>query len=181
MDDIERKMLESGWTPELLAMVKRPPEMTPTDLMFLNRAKEALQQAGYSALDFLAANPHLSTPKLAQRLNRGASALGLVIAIYDEAVRKNVVRETAKDLLIRTIHEEFPEGWSSGGNVGPAVKLGSWDYKIGRYILDSPFGCYAASIAKHLAIDHPPSEGWKPEWDKDPLIEELFDRYWPVK
>ena len=103
------------------------------------------------------------------------------MAIYAESVQNQVVRQTAKDLLIRAIYEHFPEGWTSSGDIGPAVKLGSWDYEIGNYVQDSSIAHFAKGIMKHLAIDYPPPEGWKPHLQNDPLIDELFDRYWPMQ
>lgn len=115
------------------------------------------------------------------RLNRGVSAIGLVMAIYEEASIKGVVRQTAKDLLIRKIHERFPEGWSSQGDVHPLVKIGRWDSEVSNYGHDSKIAHFASCIMRNLTIDHPPPEGWKPEPRNDPLIDELFDRYWPVE
>lgn len=157
----------------------RTPAMKAVDEMFLARARNALNDAGFSALEFLSTNPGLSKVELAKLLNRGASAIGLIMAIYEEAVQGDAVRETAKDLLLRQIRYEFPDGWSSAGNVHPAIKVGSWRRMIKSYVPDPQCGRFASDIIRHLAIDHPPPEGWKPESQEDPLIEELFDRYWP--
>jgi hypothetical protein len=184
MDEKTREeMLKHGWTPEMLDHIEklRAAGPGPVDLMFLEGAKKALRLAGYGALEFIKSHPGLSTIELAKELNRGASALGLIMAIYEEALRAGTLRNAAKELLIRKIRQEFPEGWLSGGTVGAGVKLGSWDYEIGKYIQDPNTGQYATAIIRHLTIDDPPTDGWKPQAPKDPLIEELFDRYWPVR
>lgn len=157
----------------------RTPAMAAVDNMFLSCAQNALREAGCSALEFLSANPGLSKLELAKLLNRGASAIGLTMAIYTEAVQKGVVRKTAQDMLLREIVAEFPDGWASTGNVHPAIKIGTWDRTIRSYVPHASMGKYAYDIIQHLAIDHPPPEGWKPELPNDPLIDELFDRYWP--
>jgi hypothetical protein len=159
---------------------KRTAAMEARDRMCLEGAQKALEGAGCGALEFLAANPGVSKIELAKRLNRGASALGLTMAIYDEAAKKGVVRETAKDLLIRRICQRFPNGWSTGDEVGPGVKVGTWRYEIKKYVHNAKLGDYAAKIVRHLTVDHPPPSGWKPLPQHDPLIDELFDRYWPV-
>jgi hypothetical protein len=181
MNEKDRKVLESlGWTPELLRIAAAANENDSVDRMFLDRARAALAAAGVSALEFLTANPGVSKIELAERLNRGVSAIGLIMAIYDEAAENGIVRDTAKDLLIRRIHAEFPQGWSSCGNVHPAVKLSSWDAEAAKYGRDPRIAGYVDAIVRELAIHHPPADGWKPNLQTDSLIDELFDRFWPA-
>jgi len=158
----------------------RTAAMEAVDRMFLDRARSALAAAGCAALHFLARNPGASIIELAKRLGRRASAIGLIMAIYEEAAQQGVVRRTAADLLAREIREKFPDGWSSQGTVHPLVKIGSWEDDIRAYVHDPAICGYAKSIMRHLAIDHPPPEGWKPQPQNEPLIDDLFDRYWPV-
>ena len=55
IDEEERNMLEkAGWPPEILALLKRTPEIDAVDQMFIDRARAALASAGCRALDFLA-------------------------------------------------------------------------------------------------------------------------------
>ena len=150
------------------------------DRALLSGAQRALAEAGCTALEFLAANPALSNIELAKQLNRGTTAIGLVMAIYDEAARRGIVRDTAKDMLIREICGAFPHGWPGLSLVSPLVKIGSWDSEVNRYGRDPRIDDYAGQIIRHLAIEHPPPRYWKPELKNDPLIDDLFDRYWPV-
>ena len=167
---------------ELIApFLKKTPEKEAVERMFLDRAKSALEDAGYSAFEFLVASPGLSMIELAKRLNRGASALGLIMATYQEACQKGVVREAARDLLVREILEEYPEGWTSEKKIGAGIKLGSWRFEVKKYVKDQTIGTYATEIVRHLSVDHPPPDGWKPDPQDDPLINELFDRYWPIE
>ena len=103
-----------------------------------------------------------------------------MMAVYEEALRNGVVRHAAKDLLVRTIRREFPEGWSSGGNVGAGVKLGSWRYEIKKYVRDAKMGDYASRIIRQLTIDNPPPEGWMAQSQNDSFIDDLFNLYWAV-
>ena len=161
----------------MLDALKRMPEHATVDAMFRDRTHKALSAAGYSALEALAANPRISIIELAKRINRGASAIGLTMAVYHEAIGKDAVRQIAKQLLIRELLEEFPTGWSVDGNVHPLIRVGTWHSEVANY---TTFGDYADRIVRHLAIDSPPQEGWMPEWPVDPLIDELFDRWWPL-
>jgi hypothetical protein len=180
MSEAAREIAESlGWKPEILDYMKSNSATEGVDRKFLERAHNALREAGFGALQFLTANPGLSNVELAQRLNRGVSAIGLIMAVYEEAVREGRVRAAALDLLARQIHAKFPNGWSSAAPIGPGVMLGSWSFEITKYVSDKKNGEYASRIIRDLTVDNPPTEGWKPQLQKDPLINELFDRYWP--
>lgn len=160
---------------------KRTPAMEAVDRMFLDRAQRALADVGSDARQFLMANPGVSMIELSKRLNRGANALGLIMAVYDTAAQNGTVRETAKDLLTREILAEFPKGWTFKGSVRPGIRVGNWEDEVVRYVHDPRAAAYAESVMRHLAIDHPPPEGWKPQVQDDPLISEIFDRYWPAE
>jgi hypothetical protein len=150
------------------------------DEQFCDQAKKALAETGQTALEFLDLNPGLSLVELARRLNRGASAIGLLMAVYEEAVGKGLLREASKNILLRKILEKYPEGWCTADNVGPLVKIGLWAWEIGRYTDEPRFKTYATQIIREL-IDHPPPERWKPQSERDdPMIDSLFDRFWPA-
>jgi hypothetical protein len=157
----------------------RTPAMIAVDQMFLDKAQKALAEAGVGALQFLEANLGVHRIELAKRLNRGVSAVGLIMAIYEEAQQKNCVRKIAKDLLIREIWHEYPDGWSNSDTVSASVRLGSWDYDISKYVPEKVVADYADRMIRHLTVEHPPPASWKPEQQSDPLIDALFDRYWP--
>jgi hypothetical protein len=161
--------------------MKRAPAMEAVDRTFLDSAKKALREVAQTALGFLFANPEISEQELTRRLNHGANGFGLVMAIYEEAEEIGVVRGTAKDLLLRWLRARFPDGWISKGKVHPHVKIGHWARDIEQYVRDKQMGEYAHRILKELAIDHPPPQGWKPLSKNDPLIDSLFDRFWPVE
>jgi hypothetical protein len=169
-----------GWSDERIERMNSGAATEGVDRRFLQSAHAALAAMGCGALELLDANPGVSILDLAKRVNHGISAIGLMMAIYEEAKRRSIVRETAKDLLIRTLCEEFPEGWSSEGSIHPVVRIGGWSYGIKRYVGDQAFTSFASDIVRHLAGGDPPPKGWKPIHRRDPLIEALFDRYWPI-
>jgi hypothetical protein len=133
-----------------------------------------------TALGLLNQNPGVSTLDLARHINRGANAIGLTIAIYNEAVAIGAVREVAKDLLVREILHEFPAGWSKKGDVAAGIGLASWYSQICDYAGDPAFSVCAANIIRQLIVDSSPAEGWKPQVQDDVVIDELFHRYWPI-
>jgi hypothetical protein len=103
------------------------------------------------------------------------------MVIYSEAERAGVVRDVAKDLLMRQILAEFPDGWTSRDKVRPFVKLGTWDQMLRKYVLDPRVGMYALQISKVLTQLEEPPEGWLPNYPRDQRLDELFDRYWPIR
>ena len=157
----------------------RTPAMEAVDRMFLTRAKKALAELGQSALDFLSQHEGASKLELAKRLNRGVSAIGLVMAIYDEAANAGVLRDTAKDILIRTLRSEYEAGWSMDDDIDPIVRIGSWATEVRNYSRDEKAGEYAWKIITELASGSRQEDGWKPNSKDDPLVNALFDAYWP--
>jgi hypothetical protein len=181
MDQTTRELLESlGWTPELLERAKPTEAMKAFERSLCDKTRAALTDAGFDPLSFLASNPRASMVELAKRVNRGATALGLIVSIYEDAITLGIVRETAKDLLLREIMEQFPNGWFTDSAVCASVKLGRWSYHINAHVGDTTCGQYASGIVSAITIDEPPPEGWKPELPSDPFIDDVFDRIWPI-
>lgn len=178
-EEEKRRLLSLGWTEALLEHLKPTPQKDAVSKMFLESAKKALADADCNALDLVAEHPSLSILELAKKVNRGTNAFGLKLAIYEEAHEKGMVRKVAKDLLIRQINNEFPNGWIQSDEVRPAIRLGPWASDIYDSIRNPQIAKSVKSILRQLTIDHPPPEGWKPQRENDPVIDELFDFYWP--
>ncbi|MCO6047230.1 hypothetical protein NG895_25300 [Aeoliella sp. ICT_H6.2] len=179
LDEEEWAILKSkGWTEEMLERLKPTPEKEAIEHKFTSTALRALSVSGYSALEFLASNPDLSPVRLAERLNHGANARGLVAAMYREAIQCDSVRKTAKELLVRALQEKFCNGWTSRSKIRPSVKLGSWESDFCRNVNNKVCIRRVRNIFRHLTVDDPPVDGWKPH--DDDLLDELFDMYWPI-
>jgi hypothetical protein len=148
------------------------------DASFLEKATAVCRERGLTPVEILHAFPGESIVDIAKRVDSGVNAIGLVMAIYDEAVAIGKTRDVAKTLLIRTIHQQFPSGWNSSGTVRPAVRMSSWSYELKRYCKDQAAGRYAERIVRELTRDNPPPEGWLPTETNDPRINSLFDRHW---
>ncbi len=173
-------MAEERPKPGAIAQESKTAAIAAVDAMFLDRARKALEVAGADSIGFLFDHPCESPVELAKRLKGGGSALGLLMAIYADASARGMTREVAKELFLREIIDQFPFGWSFDEDVRPFVRLGGWNSALCKCIGDSTVGEIARKIVHHIAIDHPPPHGWKPQNSNDPLIDELFDRYWPI-
>ena len=160
---------------------QRTAAMVAVDQMFLSKAHKALAEAGISALDFLCTNPGAPMSELAKRLNRGASEMGLIMAIYEQSQQQGMVRDIARNLLIRKIIERYPQGWTSGGTIRAIVRIGGWEDDIRRNVRDDKVVGIANQIICELAINNQPPDGWIPEMRDDPLLNQLFDRFWPIE
>lgn len=182
LSEQERETLTKlGWTPELIEIVtrERTPAMKAVDQGFLDAAKNTLRQANLSAMEYLNDHPGASLVTLAKNLGRGVCAMGLRMAVYEEAQQMGHLRSMAMDVLTRQILKKFPMGWSSTGNISPSVMIGSWDTDLEDFSNDERIDGYARAIIDDLSINHPPPEGWKPQVKNDPFLVKLFDRHWP--
>jgi hypothetical protein len=181
MDSKDREVLRAaGWPPELLESLKTTPSIGPIDRKFLRETKNALAASGHEAVELLRSFPADSLNELVDRLGHDASGFGLLMAIYEDAQQRGVVRQVAKDLLLRRIRERFPLGWIGIEEVSPLVRLGSWETSIEKYCPNTQYYHYARDILRELTINNQPHQGWRPEIASDPLIDGLFDRYWPL-
>jgi hypothetical protein len=154
------------------------PTIADVDRSFHDTAVRALNEHGTTALQFLDQHPDYSLIDLAKCLNRGASAIGLVMVIYEESELAGKTRDVARNLLYREIISEFPEGWFEEAKIRAAVKLGSWHSHIGQYTRD--FGGFAAEVLKEVTMRNVPPTGWKPQSPDDDRIRAAFDNCWPV-
>jgi hypothetical protein len=150
------------------------------DRIFLDAATHALAAANTTALVFLRGNPRDSKIALAQRLGHGVSALGLLMAIYESALKADCVREVAYDLLLRQIIAEFPHGWASSvGNVRASVLLGGWAYDLSK-CLGGNYAEYAQAVLIDLCGRDQPETGWIADYPNDQKVRAILDRCWPA-
>jgi hypothetical protein len=146
--------------------------------MFRDRAEKALTTVGATPLGYLKQHPRYSKVQLAKKLNHGANALGLVMAIYKQAVGEDIVREIAYDLLLRKILSEYPNGWFPKPTIRPIVALGDWVYELNHYA-GPQYLEPATELMRELAMRSPPPEGWVPNYPTDERLDKLFEKFWP--
>ncbi len=153
------------------------PSIADVDRHFREVAQNALDRLGVSALEFLYRHPAVSLLELAKRLNRGASAIGLSMVIYQEAERAGRTREIAAELLYRQILAKFPDGWYTDPRVHPMAKLLRWHSAAADYTETS--APYSLAVLRYLTMENAPPEGWKPTSVDDERLRHAFDRCWP--
>lgn len=153
------------------------PSIADVDRHFREVAQNAFDRLGLSALEFLYRHPAVSLLELAKRLNRGASAIGLSMVIYQEAERAGRTREIAVELLYREILAEFPDGWYTDPRVHAGAKLLMWHSAAADYTATS--APYSLAVLRDLTMENAPSEGWKPTSVSDERLQHAFDRCWP--
>src|SRR5690606_13373017 len=92
------------------------------------RIAELLRARGHSSVtSFLMAHPRKSLVELASTLGGEAvAAVQLEWAYLDEAKAANAVEACARDLLVRAIHEHFPEGWQPDDDRRHQLAFSGW-------------------------------------------------------
>lgn len=172
-----------GWPQEILSLLESGCDISASDRKFMEGTKSALASMGIGPLEYMQSQPGVPLSRLAQplaELNKWSCPIGLALAIFEAAAAKTKLRDVAQDMLARGICEAFPEGWNHIANVHPIVKLSSWGQReLELTAQDSQIEHYIDEMMRHLS-DHPPPNGWKPEPKDDPILDDLFDRYWPT-
>lgn len=146
------------------------------DRHFYEGASRALAEIGMSATEFFRQHPDRSEVGMAQILGRGASALGLIMKLFEEAHENSTVLELAKSLLYRRILDEYPDGWYYDEKIRTTVKLGGWYSDIAEYAPE--YEDRALSIVRSLATTNAPELGWKPTGPEDERLRRVFEEYW---
>jgi hypothetical protein len=60
------------------------------------------------------------------------------------------------------------------------VKIGGWSSILSEYHFEESQRLKLIELLRDFTIENPPPEGWLPASNDDPLIQQLFDKYWPV-
>ena len=119
-----------------------------------------LAARGTTAIQFFSENPGRSKKELAAVLGGGVTARGLTRKLFEEARASNCLEQVAKDLLFRTILQEFPDGWSVDDKIATSVKLGSWYSDIIDFFPE--YEETAIKIIRSFERNAPPF-GWLPK------------------
>jgi hypothetical protein len=143
------------------------------------RLKERVRARGFETVTAYAdAQPTVSLLALAKQLTqeRDIAALQIELVLLDEADSAGMVERCARDLLVRNLHEELPEGWHTQWNDDTQYRragvFSSWYATLGsRYepAVDSIFAAFVAA---------PIPEGWLPDGPDDPILVEIFQKHW---
>jgi len=138
------------------------------------RLYERVRERGYDSLTaFADARPAVPLVELAEELGRddvaGAQVLSGLLA---EAEQRKSVTRFVRDVLVRLLSQNLPNGWPAVMDDGPrflvAKALGSWS----AYIPDS-YEERADQVMAALRANPPPA-GWRPLGPDDELLRTLL-------
>lgn len=155
------------------------------------RLAERLAARGFSTISaFADGQPHASRRSLAEQLSEQVNADGggtlagdiapvqVLWALLDEAKANGTVEHRARDLLVRDL--ELPNGWppSEPPEAGEALigALVSWSGGIVTHLTE--YETTVNAVEDALLADETIPVGWRPASADDPLLLDLFRRYW---
>lgn len=155
---------------------------------YAGRLKARLQARGYaSASEFAAAFPRTSLVALAATLGTNdVAAVQLERLLYEEAIERGTVERFARDLLVREIHDNLPEGWRR--DWGPDIP---GDTTTARWRRSTAATGWATAVGSRPEYDAaadrvmfalrdkaPFPDGWLPADADDPLLVAFFREHW---
>lgn len=138
------------------------------------RLADLLAARGHASVtSFLAAHPRRSLLDLASELGGGdVAAVQLLWTVLEESKPHGVaVEHCARDLLVRSIHQHFPQGWSLDDEPAERHAYGEWVSELDR-IADID----TLALWETLVDRAPP--GWLPEDINDPVLAGAFRDHW---
>ncbi|HEY2748252.1 MAG TPA: hypothetical protein VGL86_26700 [Polyangia bacterium] len=147
------------------------------------RLRERIGARGFGRVaDYFAAHPLASYAELANGLGDDVAPIQVTRLQLSEAKQEHALREAAKDVLVRVIRAELPDGW---GCVPPG------DDAEPDYLNASAFASWGAPMkwagvhddviaAVGERLKDSATTGWLPRGADDPLITTMFDAAWPA-
>jgi hypothetical protein len=142
----------------------------------------ATQAIGYADVtSLLAAMPGKPYREIAQALGSTFAPIQIIRLQYDEAKRRGMLRDAAKDALTRNLVEALPAGWGTGENTEWSAILGlsSWSSELqvsGACPELKPVIDEVINTLRRYRIPR----GWRPTHPNDPIIAEVFNNAWPA-
>lgn len=139
------------------------------------RLAQLLRTHGHASVtSFVQAHPRRSFVDLANTLGgEDVTAVQLEWTYLDDAKATDAVEACARDLLVRTIHEHFPDGWQPDDDRRHQLAFSGWSAP-----LKTRAGVTADTLAMWEALYDDAAPGWLPTDATDPLLVDIFRRYW---
>lgn len=139
------------------------------------RIEQLLRKHGHSSVTaFIQAHPRRSLVELATRVGgEDVAAVQLEWAYLDEARAAGTIEACARDLLVRVLHEHFPDGWQPDDDQRHQLAFSGWSAP-----LKTRGGARADTLAMWEALYDSAAPGWLPMDGADPLLVDIFRRYW---
>ena len=145
------------------------------------RIRARLRDKGFGTVtDFVDSQPHISLVTLARQISqdRDIAAVQLQWILLREAEETGSIERCARDLLVRELHENIPEGWRTTWDGSPGAS--------GTRLISACTAVYTALPERFAAAfdrvedalwEASIPEEWLPDGPDDPILLKLF-RYW---
>jgi hypothetical protein len=138
------------------------------------RLYERVRERGYTSLTaFAEARPTVALVELAQELGQDdVNAVQVLSGLLAEAEQRKQVTRFERDVLVRMLSQDLPDGWPSVMDDQARFAVGK---ALGRWIGYTPEAHQERServIAALLAT--PPPPGWRPLGPDDELLRTLL-------
>jgi hypothetical protein len=164
---------------DLQRMSQRGQNSARFELGTRRKTEESLRISGLSIQELLETYSRESYKELSQKLAMNAAPMSLKQLAYELAVAENNVKTFVKDLLFRHLIHQFPNGWPQQSGDDIHFSFHRWLSDISDLAKEFSLIVFSLKVSRHLSFVAPPVVGWIPITRNDPIIEQLFDRYWP--
>ncbi|WP_342377318.1 NUDIX hydrolase [Myxococcus stipitatus] len=138
------------------------------------RLYERVRERGYDSLSaFAEARPAVPLHALADELGKDdVAAVQVFSGLLAEAEQRRRVTRLVRDVLVRELSDDFPNGWPTvmdeGARMDVAIALGRWSGYTPETHQDR------VDQASNALLDMPPPPGWRPLSPDDELLRRLL-------
>jgi hypothetical protein len=150
------------------------------------RLYSLIRERGFASVtEYADSRPSATLLELADNLGSGeVAAIQVRWRLVAEAEANGTIERCAQCLLVRTLHDELPEGWQREWKDIPGDPSTPFFRKVGAFsdVVVALPDQYADAMRRiRLAFDAADiPEGWLPESPDDPVIAEMFRRHWSI-
>ncbi|MBL8814373.1 MAG: hypothetical protein JNM43_29665 [Planctomycetaceae bacterium] len=156
---------------------KRRPSTWAFEDALTSQATKRLTDLGINLVPALEQDPTKSYVQIAREIGN-VTALGLERVTFQAFAARGLVKEFAADLLVRYIHDTFPNGWPSLANNILNLRFSSWVTDLVGITEDEARIVAAEKTVRELVFITPPKSGWLPNGVRDPIISQVIDKFW---
>jgi hypothetical protein len=148
------------------------------------RLRSKLESLGYAGLEeYLQAHPGIGYLKVAESLGDANVA---AMQLYGEHIRiaagEGRLRQAAVDSLSRFLAEHVKRGWGRGRHfpLRVASAFGDWKTVVRQFAdTDEMLHQRLDAVTEAIKASNPP-EGWVPQGGDDQILQDAFDKGWPM-
>ena len=156
---------------------KRRPSTWAFEDALISQAATTLAESCTDIVLTLERDPTKSYVQIAREIGN-VTARGLERVTFQAFAARGHVKEFADDLLVRYIHDKFPNGWPSLANNILNLKFSSWVSDLVDITADEARIVAAEKTVRELVFITPPKSGWLPNGVSDPIISQVINKFW---